>query len=71
MPVTNAIESLNSQLRRSVRTRGHFPSEEAAMKLLYLQLREISKDWKMPPREWYAAKAQFSLLLTDRFVMNQ
>jgi putative transposase len=68
---TNAIESLNSQLRRSVRTRGHFPSEEAAMKLLYLQLREISKDWKMPPREWYAAKAQFSLLFADRFVMNQ
>ena len=45
---TNAIERLNSMLRRSVRTRGHFPSEEAAMKLIWLQLREITKNWKMP-----------------------
>jgi len=45
---TNSIESLNSQLRRSVRTRGHFPSDEAAMKLIWLQLREITKDWTMP-----------------------
>ena len=41
---TNTIESLNSQLRRSVRTRGHFPNDEAAMKLIWLQLREITKD---------------------------
>jgi len=49
---TNAIESLNRQLSRLVRMRGHFPNDEAATKLIWLQLREITKDWKMPPREW-------------------
>jgi len=68
---TNAIESLNSTIRRSVRTRGHFPSEEAAIKLIWLQLREVTKDWKMPAREWHAAKAQFALLFADRFEMHQ
>jgi putative transposase len=68
---TNAIESLNSTIRRSVRVRGHFPSEEAAMKLIWLQLREVTKKWKMPAREWHAAKAQFGLIFGDRFEMNQ
>ena len=70
MPVTNAIESLNSTIRSSVRARGHFPSDEAAMKLIWLQLREVTKEWKMPPREWHIAKAQFALLFGDRFEMN-
>ncbi len=65
---TNAIESLNSQLRRSVRMRGHFPNDEAATKLIWLQLREITKDWKMPPREWAGAKAQFAVMFGDRFI---
>jgi putative transposase len=68
---TNAIESLNSQLRRSVRMRGHFPNDEAATKLIWLQLREITKDWKMPPREWAAAKAQFAVMFGDRFEVNR
>jgi putative transposase len=68
---TNAIESLNSTIRRSVRARGHFPSEEAALKLIWLQLREVTKEWKMPAREWHAAKAQFGLLFGDRFAMHQ
>jgi putative transposase len=64
---TNAIESLNAKLRRAVRARGHFPSDEAATKLLYLVLNLSSKDWKMPPREWGMAKAQFAILFEDRF----
>ena len=68
---TNAIESLNSTLRRAVRTRGHFPNDEAAMKLIWLQLREITKNWKMPPREWSAAKAQFAVVFGDRFEVNR
>ena len=68
---TNAIESLNSTIRRSVRARGHFPSDEAAMKLIWLQLREVTKNWKMPAREWHAAKAQFALLFGARFEMHQ
>jgi len=67
IPVTNAIEALNSKLRRAVRARGHFPSEEAAMKLLFLVLNLAQKEWKMPPREWAMAKAQFAILFEGRF----
>jgi putative transposase len=48
---TNSIESLNAKLRRSVRIRGHFPNNEAAMKLIWLQLREITQKWTMLPRK--------------------
>jgi putative transposase len=68
---TNAIESLNAKLRRSVRSRGHCPSDEAAMKLIWLQLREITQKWKMPAREWAAAKAQFAVVFGDRFEVNR
>ncbi len=64
---TNAIESLNSSLRKAVRLRGHFPTDEAAAKLLYLALREVSRSWKMPPREWNIAKTQFAVMFGDRF----
>ena len=43
IPVTNAIEALNSKLRRAVRARGHFPSDEAATKLLFLVLKRSEK----------------------------
>jgi putative transposase len=67
---TNAIESLNAKLRRAVRARGHFPHDEAAMKLLYLVLNLAEKDWRMPPREWGMAKAQFAILFEDRFKLS-
>ena len=66
---TNAIESLNAKLRRAVRTRGHFPTDESALKLLYLVLNLAAKDWKMPPRQWGMAKAQFAILFEDRFTL--
>lgn len=65
---TNAIEALNAKLRRAVRTRGHFPSDEAATKLLYLVLRQVVGEWKMPPREWSEAKTQFAIMFDERFV---
>ena len=64
---TNAIEALNAKLRRAVRARGHFPTDESAIKLLFLVLRQIQKEWKMPPREWGMAKAQFAILFEGRF----
>lgn len=64
---TNAIEALNAKLRRAVRARGHFPSDEAATKLLYLVLNRSEKEWKMGPREWSMAKAQFAVIFGDRF----
>ena len=67
MPVTNAIEALNSKLRRAVRARGHFPTDEAALKLLFLVLNRAEKEWRMPPREWAMAKAQFAVLFGERF----
>ena len=66
---TNAIEALNSKLRRAVRTRGHFPSDEAATKLLYLVLNQAADEWKRPPREWFEAKTQFAVIFGDRFVI--
>jgi putative transposase len=65
---TNAIEALNAQLRRAVRARGHFPNDDAATKLLYLILNRSEKEWKMPPREWSMAKAQFAVLFGERFI---
>jgi putative transposase len=64
---TNAIEALNSKLRRAVRARGHFPTDEAAMKLLFLVLNKAEKEWTMPAREWSIAKAQFAILFGERF----
>ncbi len=64
---TNAIEALNAKLRRAVRARGHFPTDEAVLKLLFLVLNLTAKEWKMPQREWTAAKAQFAILFEDRF----
>ncbi len=68
MYTTNAIESLNAKLRRAVRTRGHFPSDEAATKLLYLVLNHAAAEWKRPPREWFEAKTQFAVVFGERFV---
>jgi len=65
---TNAIEALNAKLRRAVRTRGHFPTDEAASKLIYLVLRQVAAEWKMAPREWYEAKTQFAIMFDERFV---
>lgn len=64
---TNAIEALNSKLRRAVRARGHFPSDEAALKLLFLVLNRTEKEWTMPAREWTMAKAQFAIQFGERF----
>src|ERR1700685_1591424 len=66
---TNAIEALNSKLRRAIRTRGHFPSDDAAAKLLYLVLNHAAADWKRPPREWFEAKTQFAVMFKERFVL--
>jgi len=65
---TNAIESLNAQVRKAVRIRGHFPSEEAATKLIYLVLRKVQARWINAPVFWQAAKAQLAIQFEDRFV---
>jgi len=64
---TNAIESLHSSLRKTVKNRGSFPNDEAVLKLLYLSLRNISKKWKRPIHKWKQALNQFAILFADRF----
>jgi len=65
---TSAIEALNVNLRRFVRTRGHFPTDEAAIKLLYLVLPEVAADWKIPPREWCVTRTHFAIMFDEWFV---
>lgn len=64
---TNALESVHMRLRKIIKSRGHFPNDEAAAKLLYLALRNISQKWTMPPREWKQAMSQFAILFEERF----
>jgi len=68
---TNAIESLNASVRKAVRNKGHFPSDQAATKLIWLALRNITENWKNPPISWHAAKAQLAIQFADRFVLSE
>lgn len=68
---TNAIESLNASVRKAVRNKGHFPSDQAATKLIWLALRNITEKWKSPPISWHAAKAQLAIQFADRFVLSE
>lgn len=63
---TNAIESLNYSLRKVLKGRSAFPHDDAIRKLLYLGLRNVSKKWTMPIRDWKAALNQFIILYGDR-----
>jgi transposase-like protein len=64
---TNAIESIHSQLRKIIKTRGHFPSDDAATKLIWLALRNITSDWGRAAREWREAMNQFAIAYGERF----
>ena len=63
----NAIESLNSTVRRSVRSKGHFPNDQAATKLIWLSLRNAEASWKRPPITCQAAKARLAIQFGERF----
>ena len=64
---TNAIESIHSQLRKIIKTRGHIPSDDAFSKLIWLALRNITADWGRAAKEWREAMNQFAILYEDRF----
>ena len=64
---TNAIESINARLRKVIKTRGHFPSDDAANKLIWLALRNITADWGRAAQDWKMAMNQFASLYADRF----
>ncbi len=64
---TNAIESVHARLRKIIKTRGHFPSDDAASKLIWLALRNITADWGRAAKEWREAMNQFAIAYGDRF----
>ncbi|HZT75239.1 MAG TPA: IS256 family transposase [Vicinamibacterales bacterium] len=64
---TNSLESVHAQLRKIIKTRGHFPTDEAATKLIWLALRNITAKWERTSYYWRAAMTQFAILYEDRF----
>ena len=68
---TNSIESVNAQLRKIIKTRGHFPSDDAASKLIWLALRNITAGWSRASHHWKTAMNQFAILYGDRFTRLQ
>jgi len=65
---TNALESLNARIRKIIKTRGHFPNDDAATKLIWLALRNISAAWSRSSPAWRPAMNQFAILYGDRFI---
>ncbi len=63
---TNAIESINSQIRKLIKNRGHFPNDDAAIKLIYLALNNAEKRWTMPIKHWKRALNQFAIRFEGR-----
>jgi transposase-like protein len=63
---TNAVESLHRSLRKIIKTRGSFPNDEAALKLLFPALRNAGVHWRKPI-EWMAALGQLAILFGSRF----
>jgi len=65
---TNALESVHARVRKIIKTRGHFPTDEAATKLIWLALRNIIAEWSHAAHHWRAAMNQFAILYEDRFL---
>ena len=63
---TNAIESVNSVIRKFTRNRKIYPNEESALKLVYMAIHEASKKWKMPIRHWKQALNHFAIMFEGR-----
>ena len=64
---TNAIESVNRSLRKVIKTKAVFPSEDAVFRLMYLAMNNISKKWNRPIKNWRAALSHFAILFPERF----
>lgn len=64
---TNAIESLHMRLRKIIKTRGHFPNDESALKLLWLALQNVFANTTRSVREWHEAMNQFAIFYGERF----
>ena len=67
---TNAIESVNDRLRRIIKTRGRFPGDDAAGRLILLALRTITADWVKAAHHWKDATNQFAILCAERVIRD-
>jgi putative transposase len=67
---TNALESVNARIRKIIKTRGHFPTDAAATKLIWLALRSITAKWSQPDHNWRPAMTQFARLYDERFTRS-
>lgn len=67
---TNAIESLNSVIRKTTRNRKIFPSDDSALKMVYLAVQQASQKWTMPIKDWKMALNCFTVLFEDRCILN-
>jgi transposase-like protein len=68
---TNALESVHSGIRKVIKTRGHFPTDEAATKLIWLALRNIQARWTLPTYQWKTALQAFAIAYGDRFLRTE
>ena len=68
---TNAVESVHARLRKILKTRGHFPNDEAATKLIWLALRNITATWAKEANFWRSARNQFAIVYGERFTMGR
>lgn len=68
---TNAIESVNMQVRKIIKTRGHFPSEEAALKLIYLAIKNLTAKWTGAATSWREASRELAIAYGDRFTATR
>lgn len=64
---TNTIESVNAQLRKIIKTRGQFPTDESATKRLWLAIRNTTVKWGSATHRWTASIQQFTILYKERF----
>ena len=64
---TNAIESLNSVIRKAIRNRKIFPNDDSALKVVYLAIENAAKKWSMPLRDWKSAMNRFAIEFQGRF----
>jgi transposase-like protein len=67
---TNQLESVIPRIRKVIKTRGHFPSDEAAVKLIWLALRNITAKWTKPAMHWTPALNEFAVAYGDRFLRS-
>lgn len=67
---TNAIESINSSIKKITKNRFVFPNDKSIIKLIYLSLKNIEKRWTMPIKDWKSALNQFAIIFAERFPKN-